>query len=233
MIARDRGSPQALATVVGSRSIFAAVSGAHEVCGEARRGVARAVGSRRGTSTRVPWCPLPDHLRIPSIASPGAFAQRPVFHLAASIPASSIPASAAPHYHLSLHAPRLPALQTTVRRTHLKLIQLVRTQQPVLVHIADLEYPLERIQAFGLERVFARVVQRGGRMQDGLLGKVEHFGDVERKEGGAFNDGLDFLRVSAMVSKRFSPVQSGPRVLGRAGAFDLRSAGRDVREHAP
>ena len=124
----------------------------------------------------------------------------------------------------------MPVRRASGSYTHLELVQLVGAQQPVLVYVADLEYPLERIKALRLEGMFARVVERGRRVQDGLLGKVEDFGDVERKEGGAFHDGLDFLRVSVMVSKRFSPARG---VLGRAGAFDLRSAGRDVREHAP
>jgi hypothetical protein len=90
----------------------------------------------------------------------------------------------------------MPVRRASGSYTHLELVQLVGAQQPVLVYVADLEYPLERIKALRLEGMFARVVERGRRVQDSLLGKVEHLGDVEREQCGTLHDRLDFLQVS-------------------------------------
>ncbi len=75
----------------------------------------------------------------------------------------------------------------------LKLVQLGGIEQAVLVDVRDFEYPAQRLEAFRLERVLARVVQRRGRVQDGFLCKVKHLGYVEREQRRALDDSLDFL----------------------------------------
>jgi hypothetical protein len=79
------------------------------------------------------------------------------------------------------------------RHTDLELIQLHRIQEPVLVHVRHFKYPPERFGTFRLEDMFSRVVERCGRVENGFLGEVEHFGNVQGETGGAFHNRFNFL----------------------------------------
>lgn len=85
-------------------------------------------------------------------------------------------------------------LALATRHTDLKLIQLHRIQQSILVNIGHFEYPSQRFGAFWLENMLSRVVERRGGMKNGFLGKVEHLGNVQRKSGGALYDRFNFLK---------------------------------------
>jgi hypothetical protein len=72
----------------------------------------------------------------------------------------------------------------------LEVVQLVVVEDPVLVDVGELENAGESGDAGGFEGVLAGVVERGSGVQDGVLGKVEDFRDVDGGFGGAFDAGL-------------------------------------------
>lgn len=105
----------------------------------------------------------------------------------------------------------LAGLQRRVKHEALEIVQLVRGEEAVLVGVDEAEDAREGVHAGGFQDVLARVVQRGGRVEDGVLREEEDFGDVEGKQRRAFDAGLGRGEVLGSVSG------SGPRGRSAAG----------------
>jgi hypothetical protein len=83
-----------------------------------------------------------------------------------------------------------PALQRRIEDEALEVIQLVGREETVFVCVDEAEDAGEGGDGGGFKSVLAGVVEWCGRVEDCVLGEEEHFRDVEREEGGAFDAGL-------------------------------------------
>lgn len=90
----------------------------------------------------------------------------------------------------------LSRLQRRIKHEPLKVVQFVGRQEAVLVGVDEAKDSRERRDARRFQSVLARVVQGGGWVEDGVLGKEKDFRDVERQEGRAFDAGLQEMDVS-------------------------------------
>lgn len=78
---------------------------------------------------------------------------------------------------------------------YLKTVQLVVTEDPVLILVAQCEYPLEGAGTPGGEALRPGIVQGRQRVHDRLLCIVEHFPHLGPSFCGALQGGLDLGKL--------------------------------------